>query len=70
MGIEEKTTINRRAFLTGAAATGALAAASAMFGCAPAAQPSEADAAGTGAAPSIGTVDGYSSVIDWLGSKP
>lgn len=70
MGIEKNTAMNRRTFLTGAAATGAIAAASAMFGCAPAAQ-SEAEATGAATGPSLqGTVDGYSSVIDWLGQKP
>ena len=67
--VSAKTAMNRRSFLTGAAAAGALAAVGSMFGCAPASQ-SEAKAPASAAQSNVGTVEGYSSVIDWLGEKP
>ncbi|WP_417134999.1 FAD-binding protein [Rubneribacter badeniensis] len=66
--MDDKITLNRRSFLTGAAATGALAAAGALFGCAPTQNASNDAASAEQSAQ--GTVDGYSSVIDWLGPKP
>lgn len=60
--------MNRRSFLTGALAAGALAGASSLMGCAPQTKAeSEATALGGTGAASNG-VDGYCSTVDWLGT--
>ena len=70
----EQQTMDRRNFLKGALATGALAAGGAMLaGCSPA-QPKDAASAGT-AAQAAGTSGsslpkGYECAEDWLGAKP
>lgn len=62
--------MNRRSFLTGALAAGALAGASSLMGCAPQTKAeSEATALGGTGAASNG-VDGYCSTVDWLGTAP
>lgn len=62
----KNASMNRRSFLTGAAAAGAFAATGAMFGCAPSAKSATAEDASA----QVATVEGYSSTVDWLGEAP
>ena len=62
---ESKSTVSRRTFLTGAAATGALAALGAMAGCSP-----KAKGNGEAIAESAPNAAGSTAQVDWLGEAP